>query len=142
MADVLARSLDAGAPAPRVRTHYVRYQPGKSMVVHYDVDLDGRSHGAVAMIARGDELSRWVLEPRNRAMAVQVNGRSPAAMPLAYEQRGRRPRSSGSRSTSRCRRWPNGPPSCAVICAPPGSTCRRRAGKASSSTTGRGGVRS
>ena len=86
MADVLARSLDNGAPAPRVRTHYVRYRPGKSMVVHYDVDLDGRSHGAVAMIARGDELSRWVLEPRNRAMAVQVNGRSPAAMPLAYER--------------------------------------------------------
>jgi hypothetical protein len=56
------------------------------MVVHYDVELDGRSHGAVAMIARGDELSRWVLEPRNRAMAVQVNGRSPAAMPLAYDR--------------------------------------------------------
>ena len=86
MADVLARSLDADAPAPVVRTHYVRYQPGESMVVHYDVDLDGSSHGAVAMIARGDELSRWVLEPRNRAMAVQVNGRSPAAMPLAYER--------------------------------------------------------
>jgi ABC-type multidrug transport system fused ATPase/permease subunit len=86
MADVLARSLDAGAPAPRVRTHYVRYQPGTSMVVHYDVDLDGSSHGAVAMIIHGDELARWVLEPRNRAMAVQVNGRSPAAMPLAYER--------------------------------------------------------
>ena len=86
MADVLARSLDASAPAPLVRTHYVRYQPGKNLVVHYDVDLDGHSHGAVAMIARGDELSRWVLEPRNRAMAVQVNGRSPAAMPLAFER--------------------------------------------------------
>ena len=82
---MLTRSLDAGAPAPVVRTHYVRYQPGQKMVVHYDVDLDGHSHGAVATIVRGDELSRWVLEPRNRAMAVQVNGRSPAAMPLVYE---------------------------------------------------------
>jgi ABC-type multidrug transport system ATPase subunit len=86
MADVLARSLDAEAPEPIVRTHHVGYRPGERLVVHYDVDLDGRSHGAVAMIARGDELSRWVLEPRNRAMAVQVNGRSPAAMPLAYEE--------------------------------------------------------
>jgi ABC-type multidrug transport system fused ATPase/permease subunit len=85
MTDVLARSLEAGTSAPVVRTHFVLYQPGTSMVVHYDVDIDGLSHGAVAMIARGDELSRWVLEPRNRAMAVQVNGRSPAAMPLAYE---------------------------------------------------------
>ena len=85
MTDVLAHSLEAGSLAPLVRTHFVRYRPGTSMVVHYDVELDGLSHGAVAMIARGDELSRWVLEPRNRAMAVQVNGRSPAAMPLAYE---------------------------------------------------------
>jgi ABC-type multidrug transport system fused ATPase/permease subunit len=85
MTDVLSRSLEPGTPPPVVRTHFVRYRPGTSMVVHYDVDIDGLSHGAVAMIARGDELSRWVLEPRNRAMAVQVNGRSPAAMPLAYE---------------------------------------------------------
>jgi hypothetical protein len=85
MADVLAHSLEPGSPGPLVRIHSVRYRPGTGMVVHYDVELDGVSHGAVAMIARGDELSRWVLEPRNRAMAVQVNGRSPAAMPLAYE---------------------------------------------------------
>jgi energy-coupling factor transporter ATP-binding protein EcfA2 len=86
MADVLSRSLTDTDVRPVVRTHYVRYRPGERMVVHYHVGLADETHDAVAMIARGDELSRWVLEPRNRAMAVQVNGRSPAAMPLVYEE--------------------------------------------------------
>jgi hypothetical protein len=84
MAEVLHRSLEDAA-VPVVRPRYLRYVPGTSLVAHYDVEIDGRSHGAVATITRGDELSRWVLEPRNRAMAVQVNGRSPANMPLVYE---------------------------------------------------------
>jgi ABC-type multidrug transport system fused ATPase/permease subunit len=84
MAEVLVRSLGEGARAPRVNVHYVRYRPQRSLVVDYDVEVDGSPHRATATIADRD-LSRQARKPENVTLALMVDGRSPAKFPLAYD---------------------------------------------------------
>ncbi len=84
MADVLGRSLGEGAGRPDVRVCHLRYRPHASLVVRYDVAVDGRPYQATATIANRD-LGRRARKPANLALADVVNGRSPATRPLFYE---------------------------------------------------------
>lgn len=84
MTEVLARSLGEEAPEPRVDVRYLRYRPERSLVVDYDVELDGDRHRATATIGRGD-MSRRMRKPENVTLALLVDGRSPAPFPLAYD---------------------------------------------------------
>jgi hypothetical protein len=85
MAPFLHRTLGSDAPLPHVHIHHVRYLPGKKVSVRYDVDLDGRRHDAVVMIAAHEYLARRAAKPENVALARLVGGRSPAPIPLHYE---------------------------------------------------------
>jgi ATP-binding cassette subfamily B protein len=85
MAPFLHRSLRRRTPSPDVRIHHVRYMPGRKAVIRYDVDIDGRRHAAVAMIAARRYLARRAEKAENVALARRVDGRSPAPMPLHYE---------------------------------------------------------
>jgi hypothetical protein len=85
IAPFLYRSLGPDAPFPDVRVLHLRYQPGKNIVVRYDVGLDGRRHDAVAMITARRYLERRAHKPENVALARLVDDRSPAPMPLHYE---------------------------------------------------------
>lgn len=84
MTPVLHRSLETSS-APEVRIHYLRYKPATNLVVHYDVGVPSRWHHASAMIASRDFLGRRAAKPEHVALAREVNGRSPAAAPLAYD---------------------------------------------------------
>ncbi len=85
MAPVLQRSLGRETATPEVQIRYLRYKPRKDLVVHYDVTIDGATHGAVAIIAARRDLSRWVAEPTYRRLAELVDGRAPAVKPLSYD---------------------------------------------------------
>jgi ATP-binding cassette, subfamily B, bacterial len=84
MAEVLVRSLGEEARAPRVNVRYVRYRPQRSLIVDYDVEVDGSPHRATATIADRD-LRRQASKPENVTLALLVDGRSPAKFPLAYD---------------------------------------------------------
>jgi ATP-binding cassette subfamily B protein/subfamily B ATP-binding cassette protein MsbA len=84
MAPVLRRSLGWEAPPLEIRVHYLRYRPQRTLVVHYDVRLDGTRHDAVAVAAPDRDLTRWVVEPTYRRLADMANGRAPARDPLSY----------------------------------------------------------
>jgi len=84
MVEVLKRGLTDGHADLDVRVKWLRYKPGTNLVVHYDVDVAGASHHAVAMIAAGGLLARRADKPENRALAAQVEGSCPGE-PLRYE---------------------------------------------------------
>jgi hypothetical protein len=86
MAPFLHRSLGPDAPFPEARVHHVSYAPGTKLVVRYEVGLEGRRYDAVAMIAAHTYLARRAVKPESIALARLVDGRSPAPMPLHYEQ--------------------------------------------------------
>jgi ABC-type multidrug transport system fused ATPase/permease subunit len=84
MTPVLQRSLGRDALPVDVRLRYLRYKPGTSLLVQYDVRVDGEWREAVAMIAARANLARRATKPENLALARKVDTRSPAATPLAY----------------------------------------------------------
>ncbi|MDX6618017.1 MAG: ATP-binding cassette, subfamily bacterial, partial [Gaiellales bacterium] len=85
MALVLQRELSADAALSRVAIRYLRYKPRKSLVVHYDVTVDGALFDAVATIVARRNVEAWAREPEFRRLAEMVDGRSPALQPLNYE---------------------------------------------------------
>jgi hypothetical protein len=85
MATFLARSLGPDARLTDIGILRVRYAPGRKLVVHYGVGLDGRRHDAVAMIASDSYLAGRAVKPESVALARRIAGRSPARMPLRYE---------------------------------------------------------
>jgi ATP-binding cassette subfamily B protein len=85
MAPVLERSLGRHGSVERVRPVYLRYKPGRQLVVQYQVSANAASHDVVAMVAPGADLRRKVRKPENLELVRAVEGRSPAADPLAYE---------------------------------------------------------
>jgi ATP-binding cassette, subfamily B, bacterial len=85
MAPVLHRSLGRAGALRDVHVRYLLYKPHTNLVVQYDVGIDGRSHGAFAMIAARADLRRRAGKPQNVALAEMVDGRSPAPMPLTYD---------------------------------------------------------
>jgi ATP-binding cassette subfamily B protein len=84
MAEVFKRALGDETPQPEVNIRYLRYKPETNLVVHYEVELDGRRHDATAMIASGDYLERRAAKPENRALAQLVDGRAPSR-PLVFD---------------------------------------------------------
>ena len=85
MAPLLKRSLAPPSPVPDVRIKNVRYKPGASVVVHYNVGLDGKWYDAVARVCPAASIASRAARARNRALAAKVHGRSPALHPLRYE---------------------------------------------------------
>lgn len=85
MAPFLHRSLPPDAPAIEARVAHVRYAPGRKLLVHYDVGLDGRRHDAVAMIAAGEYLVGRALKPESVGLAERVRERSTVDAPLRFE---------------------------------------------------------
>ena len=87
IAPALQRTLRDGVTIDEVRIRTARYRPSRRLTVHYQVDIDGRTHDAVAAIDAGDATEMSAAEPAHRTAAAAVNGRSPAITPLAFDER-------------------------------------------------------
>jgi ATP-binding cassette, subfamily B, bacterial len=80
MLPVLGRSLGRRAAIDDVRVARVSYKPGRRVAVHFSAVVDGRRHDAVARASANGEQGEPAGEP-----AKAVNGRSPAATPVVYD---------------------------------------------------------
>jgi hypothetical protein len=83
---VLQRSLGSSSSIAAVELKYLRYKQGKSMLVRYEVTIDGSPHGVVALAQPEVDLGARAAKPRNLELARKVEGRTPAETPLAYDQ--------------------------------------------------------
>jgi ATP-binding cassette, subfamily B, bacterial len=86
MAPVLQRSLGRPAEVKHVRPLSSRYKPGYNLRVHYEAEVDGVREEAVVMIAADGQLRRMARKDRYLAIARAVNARSPALLPLVYDE--------------------------------------------------------
>ena len=84
MTPVLARSLDPGAPEPKVAVARLRYRPGASLVVQYDVSVDGTNTQAVAVIAAHTRFA-GARRLEHQALVQRAEGRSPARQLLTHD---------------------------------------------------------
>jgi hypothetical protein len=85
MGPVLERSLGGGQAIESVAIRYLRYKQGRSLLVRYEVMVDGAPHGVVALLEPAGDLRRKAEKPANLELAVKAAGRTPAHAPLAYE---------------------------------------------------------
>lgn len=85
VASLLARSVPDG-DLPDVRVRYVRYRPGASLCVHYDVAVGSRWHEAVVLAKADGRLGARAARPDSVALAQRINGRSPVAEPLVHDE--------------------------------------------------------
>lgn len=83
---VLERALDADEGPVRLTGRYLRYKPGTSLLVHYEVDVAARRLEATLMIASGRNLARRTRLPESLALASDVRERSGVRRPLAYDE--------------------------------------------------------
>ena len=84
MAPVLAGMLDDPTP-PTVRIDYLRYRPGRRLVVCYEVVAGETTLEAVAVAEAGADLAGRASDSRNTRLVRKVIGRTPVRTPLAYE---------------------------------------------------------
>ena len=84
MAPVLAGMLDDATP-PTVRIDYLRYRPGRRLVVCYEVEAGETTLEAVAVAEAGADLAGRASDSRNTRLVRKVVGRTPVRTPLAYE---------------------------------------------------------
>ncbi|MGH3033323.1 MAG: phosphotransferase [Gaiellaceae bacterium] len=84
IAPVLARTLGRGVADARIA--YVSYDPGESVLVHYEVTADGEMHDAVVLADAEADLAARAAAPDSVALVRTVDGRTPAQMPLAYDR--------------------------------------------------------
>jgi hypothetical protein len=82
---VLQRSLGPDSSIAATKIRYLHYRPGRNVLVHYDVTIDGLPHGVVAFAEPGTDLGARVRESRSLELVAKVDGRAPARVPLAYE---------------------------------------------------------
>jgi hypothetical protein len=85
MASRLGEMLGPDVPRPVVEIPYNRYKPGRSLAVHYEVSVNGRTHDAVGITAPDEELSGLAATPEQVKRAELVAGRSPAPRPLQWD---------------------------------------------------------
>jgi hypothetical protein len=85
MTPVLARSLGREAALGEVAIRYLRYRPGKNLVVHYEVEVEGAAQHAVSMASSKYDLSEEPASPLHRERVRLIEGRSPAATPFTYD---------------------------------------------------------
>ena len=121
------RMLDDATP-PTVRIDYLRYRPGRRLVVCYEVEAGETTLEAVAVAEAGADLAGRASDSRNTRLVRKVVGRTPVRTPLAYEptvnalSSGRPSTSSFPRSPSRRRRF--GTSSCRRGSSSPTAICR------------------
>jgi ABC-type multidrug transport system fused ATPase/permease subunit len=84
-APVLQRSLGAARRLDDVVVRRVTYRPGTDLVVLYRTVVDGHRHEAVITAGGDGALQEVAGDPRHLATARAVDGRTPAATPLSYD---------------------------------------------------------
>ena len=85
MTPVLQRSLGRRASISATEIRYVRYRPGASALVRYEVAVEGSRHGVVAFAEPAADLAKRAAKPRSLELARKVADRTPAESPLAYD---------------------------------------------------------
>jgi hypothetical protein len=85
MATVLGRMLDGRSAPDAIRVDYLRYKPGRRLLVCYRVDADATAYEAVGMTEPAAGLAAKASEPRSVKLAKKVRERSAVRTPLAYE---------------------------------------------------------
>jgi hypothetical protein len=85
MSGVLGRSLAPDLPAPPVRIGYLRYRPGRSLLVGYEVVGGDTTREAFALVDAKADLAARAVAPESTALVAKLEGRAPARAPLAYE---------------------------------------------------------
>ena len=83
MLPVLKRSLGRDTRVEGLRVARVLYKPGRRVAVHFRGLVDGEPHDAVASADTKGEAAAEL--PLHLDAARQVNGRSPARVPIAYD---------------------------------------------------------
>jgi len=86
VAPLLMRSLGDGRRLDDVRVRQVRYRPRSELVVLYRAIVDGARHEAVVSTGRDVPLAELAGDPRHVRIARSVDGRSPAALPLHWDE--------------------------------------------------------
>ncbi|MET0512698.1 MAG: phosphotransferase [Thermoleophilaceae bacterium] len=84
MAPVLEGMLEESTVAA-VRISYLRYRPGRRLLVCYDVETAEMVHQAVAVAKVGVDLAAQASDRRNASLVRKAGRRSPARTPLAYD---------------------------------------------------------
>jgi hypothetical protein len=85
MVPVLERSLGGARSIDSITIRYLRYKQGRSLLVRYEVVVDGAAHGVVALAEPDGRLQQKAEKPANLELAAKAADRTPAAAPLAYE---------------------------------------------------------
>jgi len=85
MAPVLEGMLEQESTLAAVRISYLRYRPGRRLLVCYEVETAEMVHQAVAVAEVGVDLAAQASDTRNVKLVKKAAGRSPARTPLAYE---------------------------------------------------------
>ena len=85
MAPVLEPMLAEESTLAAVRIGYLRYRPGRRLLVCYEVETAETVHEAVAVAEVGADLAARARDARNAKLVKKAAGRSPARMPLAYD---------------------------------------------------------
>jgi Phosphotransferase enzyme family len=85
MAPVLEGMLEEESTLAGVRISYLRYRPGRRLLVCYEVETAETAHQAIAMAEVGVDLAAEASNTRNVKLMQKATGRSPARTPLAYD---------------------------------------------------------
>jgi hypothetical protein len=85
MTAVLQRSLGSHTSISACEIRYLRYKQGRSVLVRYEVTIDGSPHGVVALADTEADFAARTREPQNLELVRKVDGRTPAVMPLAHD---------------------------------------------------------
>jgi hypothetical protein len=85
MTPVLGRMLDEAASPEAVRIRYVRYRPGRRLLVCYDVDSGDQTYQAVGITEAASALAAKAADRASQKLASKVAERSAVTTPLAYE---------------------------------------------------------
>src|SRR3954451_25035593 len=86
VAPLLLRSLGDGRRLDDVRVRQVRYRPRHELVALSRAVVDGERHEAVVSTGRDIPLADLAGDPRHLRIARSVDGRSPAPVPLHYDE--------------------------------------------------------
>jgi hypothetical protein len=84
MSATLGHSLDPSAAVPEVRIGFVRYRPGKSIVVGYEVTVGDSAHEAFAFADADADLAARAATPESVRLVAKLEGRIAAVTPLEY----------------------------------------------------------
>jgi hypothetical protein len=83
---VLQRSLGPDSSISDTEIRYLHYRPHRSALVQYDVTIDAAPYGVVALAEPEADLGARAARPQSLELVRKVDGRTPAASPLAYER--------------------------------------------------------